>query len=366
MAVGYQVWLTDAAYARVALLANTGTLRTWQRLTYRQALNDVGSCTIEFVPTAAAISKLALAKRLVIYRGGVVVYGGEIMSIGWSLSDTSPSADTYKVVAMDHAAYAQWRPIVPAAGQEYDSRTDHVDDALRAYVYYHLGAGAATARVWPGITVEADAHAIASDTIQARYPYLLGLLQARAEAVGARFRFVPTATGAVFTLTAGRWGTDRRRGAAGECVWSTDRHNVLGITYYADTLSHVNYVYVAGQGEGADRTVVERSTAAMITAYGRREAFVDARDLSLTASLQSRGDTALTAAVPVMTMSAIPMPWTWRGGGTTGSWDLGDYVTIAANRYGTTETQNVEIVAVDVTISADGIERATPLTRIVA
>ena len=53
-----------------------------------------------------------------------------------------------------------------------------------------------------------------------------------------------------------------------------------------------NFIYVGGQGEGADRTIVTRSNEDRISAskWNRRELFVDAHDLE---SLEAEGDAAL-------------------------------------------------------------------------
>jgi hypothetical protein len=221
-----------------------------------------------------------------------------------------------------------------------------------------MGTGAIAARQFADLTVEADAHAAASITEQARYDVMLDELDGIVKKEALRWRFVAGATGAELKTTHGCWGTDRRKNNVpgnAECVFSLDRRNITAMSYCKDLLAHYNYVYVAGQGEGSDRTVVERSTAADITAYKRRERLVEARQMSLAASLQAKGDGALAAMRPVEEMTVTPRVGTWKV-----LWDLGDYVTIYANRYGRTFSMDAEIMAVNVGIGKDGVERAVP------
>ena len=356
MTANYQIWVLNDDYSKRALLANAGNTRTWSRLYYRQALNDIGSCSVDLIPNSVKISDLALGRRLQVIRDGVTVWAGMILREEWNLFEEAPAGDTYQIHALDYGVWADWRDVVPAAGQEYDQRVDHADDLAKAYVYYHAGAGAAAARQTAGLTVQADAHAASSITEQARYDNLLTELKALGQKGAFRWRFVPGASGAEFK-TALIWGLDRTQGNGvnAECVLSLDRRNVSRMSYTNDVLAHRNYIYVAGQGEGKDRTVVERSNATYITAYKRRESFVDARDLSATASLNTRGDGKLVEMKPLTVMSAVPKLGTWKT-----LWDLGDYVTLNANRYGRTFTTDAEIMAVRVEIYSNEIEHVTP------
>lgn len=60
-------------------------------------------------------------------------------------------------------------------------------------------------------------------------------------------------------------------------VFSKEFENVLNQSYSDDKFSYRNTVFVAGEGEGGDRTIVEVGSAN--SGWNRRELFVDARDL---------------------------------------------------------------------------------------
>lgn len=89
-------------------------------------------------------------------------------------------------------------------------------------------------------------------------------------------------------------------------------------------------VVVGGAGEGTARTFVQRINTAAEAAFGVViEGFVDARDATLTATLEDRGDAALAAAAPGATVTAsLSETDDFRFGVTV---NLGDLVPIALN-----------------------------------
>lgn len=360
----YAVWVLDESYNRTALLANTGNVRTWKSLTYRMALDDVGSCQIEMVANSDKIPYLQPMHRIHIYRNSALVWGGMIQNPSWKIAQTAPAGDSYTVAAQDHAMWAKWRRVIPPSGSDQDRRAGPADDVAKAFVRGHMGLDAALARRCIDVTVEVDRGECARVVEEARYDVLLTLLQALAKKGGGfHWRFTATATGAEFR-TAVLWGLDRRKnnGAGNaECVFSLDRKRVTGVQYTLDLMGHANHVYVAGQGEGVNRQVVEAADAAAIAAYGRREEFADARQLSLTSSLLERGAQALADYAPVEEMTITPRVGTWKA-----AWDLGDLVTLYANRYNITCSVDALVQAVEVTVGADGVERATPELTAVA
>lgn len=353
----YAVWLCDNAYARTLLLSNSGNVRTWSRLSYRQCINGMGSLSVDLVANSAKIASIALMQRILVYRDATLVFSGLLSEEEWSIEESAPEGDTYKLSALDVATYTDWRLVVPAAGQSHDTRTDHADDVAKDFVYYHAGAGAAAARQFSDVAVAADGHAGTSITEEARYDNLLELLKKLANKGAFDWRFVPAATGCTFTTAARPWGTDRTQGNGvnTEVIFSLDRRNVRAVHYVKSLLAHRNYVYVGGQGEEENRTIVERSTAADITAYKRRETFHDATRLTLTASLQAEGDAKLLEWRAEEYLEVKPAATAWPT-----NYDLGDLVTVAANRYGRTFTMNAQVTALNVAVTAEGNEQVTP------
>lgn len=359
----YQVWALNDDYSRAVFLANAGNERTWSKLEYGQELNAMRGAVIDLVPSSSKIASLGTMKRILIYRDGAIVFGGLIVRVGWEIGQEAPQGDTYQIAALDYGCYAKWRVVIPDAAAEYDEVTDHLDDAAKAYVANHAGSTATVAaRQFSDLTVEADEAAVGSDTVQARYDNLLSLLQELGNKGAFDWRFVPSATGVVFQTAYPYWGLDRTKGNGvnAEMVISIDRRNWREVAFSEDLTEHYNFVYVAGQGEGVNREIVERSTAGDITAYKRRELFVDARDLELTSALQLRGDAKLAEYKPAVELSGAPLTSTWKSG-----WDLGDQITIYANRYGRTFAEDAQCRAIEVTVASDGRETVTGTFKVI-
>ncbi len=352
----YAIWACNDDYTRHVALTNTPQARTWSRLTYRQAINDLESATLDLVPSSAKIPEIALMQRLLVYRDGVLVFGGLIEREEWSIGP-SAKEDTYAISARSAAEYATWRLAVPASGQPQDKRTGHLDDVAKAYVRAHMGALADVARQFSDLAVQADAGAAASDTWEARYDELLKLLQAIGTAGGFDWRFVPSATGWEFQTAYPRWGLDRSKGNGvnDEMVFSPDRRNFLEMSYTADLLGHCNYVYTGGQGEEETRPIVPVSDATAVTAYKRRETFYNASRYTLESSLTAQGNIQLAKLAPSETMTVVPKSGVWPG-----SFGLGDTVTCFANVYSRTFQADLKVPAINVEVTPDGVESVRP------
>lgn len=352
----YTIWVCNDDYSRHVSLSNTPLSRTWTRLRYRQAVNDLESCTLDLVPNSPKIPDLSLMQRLLIYRDGVIVFGGLLERESWKIGPRA-SDDTYTLSARSAAEYATWRIAVPASGESHDTQKGPLDDVAKAYVRNHMGGLADVARQFGDLGVEADAGAADSDTWQARYTLLLTVLQNLAIKGGFDWRFVPSATGWEFQTKYPRWGTDRRKGNGvnDECVFSLDRRNFAEMTYTRDLLEHYNAVYVAGNEQGINRKIELREDAAAAVAFKRREKFFSDSRLSRRESLQAAGDVQLAKYAPVEVMTVKPLPGVWPA-----QFDLGDLITCYANRYGRTFRYDGKVTALSIEVNEQGLEIVTP------
>lgn len=352
----YVMWICDWAYNRETALVNQGTYGDWMNLDYRLALNGTDSAEIKLVPNSTKLANIEVMKRLLIYRDGVLKFGGVILEKSWS-EKTEPENNEFTMLALGGAWYADMRVIVPAAGQDYDERTDNADDLSKAYVTAHASASATVvARRWTDLTVQANAGACTSWTEQCRYENLLAECKKLAKLGGFDFRFVPSASGFEYQTAYPQWGLDRTfgNGVNEDMVFSTDRRNYSLMKYIKSAMDHRNYLYVGGQGEGQDQVIRERSTAGDITAYQRREAFVSASGYEDSTAVDYVGDLKLKEMQVLELLSVTPLATTW------GQWDLGDIVTTVSRRYGTTYTSDAKVIAVGVKVGQDHIEVVEP------
>lgn len=356
----YQIWIEADDYSKVAFV------REFAKLEYTQRLNGLGYAALDMHPDDAKVAELQLGRRLKIIRDGAIVFGGRLLREGWSKPESSPAGETWQVYALDHADYARARICIPPAGSEYETYTDHADDVAKRYVLNNAGSGAASDRVFSDLSVEADAHAAALLTENARYDNLLDVLQKLAAKGGFDFRFVPLATGCEFRTAYPHWGLDRRKGNGvnDEFVLSLDRKTFSELKYVRDATAMVNAVYVGGQGEGTNRAVVLRTDTTSIATWKRREAFADARHLTLTSSLQAYGDAELVERAVEESMDGKPALDSWRSANAP-TWDLGDLITLYVRAWGRELTADAKIVAVNVSITPDGLEQVRPELQIV-
>jgi hypothetical protein len=356
----YQVRVVSNAYGLVNFV------RHWKTLKYKLALNALGSATLTLHPDNDAIADIDLTRYLQIVRNGVHEFGGPIQRYDWTLPESTPASEAWNVYALDHGAYAQWRIVIPPPGDAYATYTDHAGDAMKDFVYNNLGAGAAVARQFADLAIEADGHQGTNTAYTARYETVLATLQRIAAGAGLDFRFVPSASGCTFQVAAS-WGLDRSQGNGvnAEAVFALDRRNFKSMKYQADALSHRNYVYVGGQDAGAARTIVERDDATAIAAYQRRETFVDGRNTNAATELQAIGDAALSAFGLTDSVSLQPFSDTWQAAtGTT--WDLGDTITCKVlNRFGRSWDVDARVTAINVSVAETGVETVTPTLEVV-
>lgn len=359
----YQIRVLDQAYTIKTILTNQGTYGDWTNLDYRLALNDVDSCSITLVPNSSKLEECIVGRRVQVYRDCTLQFSGIISRAGWKIN-LDPSGDTYQIDCLGGAIYLDWRLILPASGQAYDERTDNADDLAKAYVTANASSTATvTARRFTDLTVQANAGACTSWTEQPRYDNLLTEVQKLAELGAFDWRVVPTSTGFQFQTAFPDWGLDRTwgNGVNTDAVFTVDRRNFEWMSYNTDTLDHRNYIYVLGQGEGADQTVRERAANEDISAYLRREATISGTAYEDNTALDYIGDMELRKRKAIAGLEVRPLNTTYKT-----PWDLGDIVTIKAARYGWAYTTEAKVMAVNITVGADGVEVVEPDMKILS
>lgn len=233
------------------------------------------------------------------------------------------------------------RIIIPPTGEAYDEDTGPAESVIKHYVDSQAVDAEDTDRNIPGLSIAADAATGTSVVAAGRFQYVLDLLASigALAGMGWEVKLVP-GVGLVFdTLT----GIDR----SGEVFFDFEFEALSEIDEIDSDLDTKTVAYVAGQGEGVSRDLVERGTA---TGWDRREGFVDARDVELgnTGLLEARGDSALAAAAPEpMTDATINPAGSFRY---REHWDLGDLVLIRDRERAISYTARV----VEVTVVYNG------------
>jgi hypothetical protein len=190
--------------------------------------------------------------------------------------------------------------------------------------------------------------------VQARYQYVSDLIEQIGMTGGIGWQVLYNGTGFVFDVIP---GVDRHASVFFDALFDT----AAAQSWYTSDSTTKTFAYVAGQGEGTARTIVTRYTGGSSpTGLALRETFIDARDLSDSGALATRGDGDLAATTVADRFEVVVNPlgsFKYRA-----DWDLGDLVTIRNSAWGVAKTCRIVDVALslsgdmttpDVTISLD-------------
>lgn len=253
------------------------------------------------------------------------------------------------------------RIVAYPAGSANAVWSDAADDIMRAIVRYNLGSDATVAaRQLAAISVGDDLGQGPALDKRAAWKNILDLLsEISAASVQAGtpiyFDLVPLWDDAVtleFRTYLDQRGADRTLNGPAPLVFNRDWGNLDNPVLVLDYEDEVNYAYVGGQGEGANREVVERSDSTRIglSVWNRNEAFVHASNEQSTAELEDRGDAVLDERAPALRFSAdlASVPPTLFGA----DWNLGDRVTCQYEGF----SLNGMIDAVRVGVDGQGVE----------
>lgn len=287
------VEVRDSALTRVGQILPTDLVG----LELGLRLNKVGAWRIVLRANHPLVDVLRLPGSGLIVTGPTgVLMSGPTEAATQSKTAADPEG-TWEVIGVDDSVVLGERLAYPVpssaslASQSvaYDTRTGKAETVAKAFVTANIGASAPVARRITALTVEADQARGNTVTSSARFDKLGELLSGilapsdlafDVRQVGSQLQFL------VFAPT-DRSGTVRM-----------DVDNLrLSRSEYSYTAPGATRVIVAGQGDGAARTFIERtstdSTAAE-SAWGRRiEVFKDQRNTADTAELQKAGDELL-------------------------------------------------------------------------
>lgn len=248
--------------------------------------------------------------------------------------DGPNSKQLLTVQGRDLGGFFQERLALPTSGLDYDSQlSTKAETAMKHYVNINAGPGAISQRQIPSLTIAADSARGATVNVQARYQYLSDLLYQIGQVSGIGWQILYNSGTFTFDVIP---GVDRSASVFFDAAFDTSDTQIW-ITSDAGTKT---FDYVGGQGVGAARTIVTRFTGGSEpTGLARRELFTDARNLSDSTALQTRGDAELAAlSVPDTFEATIPTAssFAYRV-----DWDLGDLVTVRNKAWGLQQTSRI-------------------------
>lgn len=369
----YQIWWTDDRGNRIFQISK------WAFLNYTRVVNGIGTANIGLPLAAYKTTDFFIGAdfktdfRIEVWRTSRLGTRRRLENIFFMQEGVIRTRQDDGVTIMDmtgHDPLGQLKRRIDKfrSGTAQSRKTGAIDNVMKEIVDEQMGAAALAddaGRAVPynaGIfRIQADSGLGATITKSFAFRNILDVLKelhqmSQINAPKIYFDVVPiTPTLFEFQTFQNQRGADRRQSAEKSAfLFSIDRGNLEAPSYEFDSFNEKNVVYVAGQGEGADRDRVERSTTRETSSvWGRREVFRDARteDKDDTDALNAVGDEELGFRRPKQRFIANFLDTENSVYGI--DWDFGNLHT--ANYAGL--QFDFEIKIVYVTVEDDGSER---------
>lgn len=290
-----------------------------------------------------------LQKNNIIMFGSDVYLSGIIRHREVVLGESGKASENWIVKGYSLGGITKQRLVIPPFGNDQWVLTSNVENVMRQLVISCF-ISTSLERIWDILQVLPGQNQGNTVTHRSRYKVLADDLEALSVFSGMGWEIIPNfqyreAHFEVFS------GVDKTYGqAVNPPVIFSPEFDVIRHQQFRDSdLGMKNSIYVAGQGEGASRAI-ELVTRGTPEGINRTEHFQDARDLSTTQELITRGQQKLqefdTEKIFEATINEFG-PFKYRQ-----DWDLGDLVTIQNKAWG--ETMDARIISVTEAFTTQG------------
>lgn len=350
MAVRYDAILKSAAGARLGVLSGDSLLG----FTFSKEVDACGAFTLVVSGVNSLVSSFAEGGQVEFWRedlaNGITRYKEAEFLVDDLREYEQDGQGLFQASGAGYNAILARRVVAAYAGSAQAEKTGAAESVLKEYVDEQIVSATVAARQVPGLTVQADAAGGNSVTVYGAWQNLLDVCQTISKVGGGDFAVVGTGAATYeFQWYLGQMGTDRRA----TVVFATNFGNMENPVWEVRRSDTLNSVLVAGQGEESDRLTAWRFTGAP-SGVTRREFFLDARDQSTLAGLNTVGDAKLNESrmSAYFDFNAMQIPSLMYGR----DYFLGDLVTA---RYLTHE-EDRKIVRVEVSMT-----RGSPETLVI-
>lgn len=348
------IWLYEANGHKIQLIDDYLSVK-WIR-----AINDIGWFEIE-LPVTFNMTLIQVDGIIEIWRnpaGGkkYVEFAGFIRYIKFSTD--KDGIETALIAGPDINELVKRRIIAYASGTAQGTHTDNSDDILLALIRENLGASAIAERNLTalGLSINADQGKGNSQTFSCAWDDLPGALEDLAKSAAAGgialfWNIVPLGECQfkVYSYTTVP-GMDRT--GKHPVIFGLEWGNLSEPELTLDYTDEVTHVYAGGKGVQSAREIVEVSSAARTSRspWGRREAFVDARNETDTAAITALANARLEKGKPRLKFTGTLLDTEQAVYGF--DWNFGDRVKISYHR----QQFSVLVVAMEGEHTQDGEE----------
>lgn len=250
------------------------------------------------------------------------------------------------------------RIVEPPAGYENSDKTGYAESVLKSYISDCLVSPVDGDRIFDGVTIEVDTAEGEYIEYSTRYINLMTVCTNVADAGKIDFGLIEgDELGEVLVRARSVWGKDRREGnpeGNQPTVFSFLYGNMDIPILSTNASEEKNYIYVGGPGQGTEREVVNISSPTT-KRWGRKEAFIEARQQSTTDGLYAVGnayleDKKISENLSFDIIQTIGSRWLI-------DWELGDLIT--ARYFDKVFDKKIVEVGVVVSPTANLIETVT-------
>ena len=274
----------------------------------------------------------------------------EILHREIELDENGKASENWLIVGRQTKSVTEGRLVLPPSHTSNDNKSGNAELVMKHYVNNHLANPSDPNRKDPLVILAPNLNRGKHIDWQLRWPILSDELESMSliSGLGWNVRANQAQGKWVFDVNEGRDLTQNNTDDNSPVIFSPQLGNVKNMQYVDSILNLKNVAYVAGQGEGVDRRVIQIGTA---TGHARREMFVDARDVSeetdvegqdptprpvadIIADLKNRGEQKLAEMIQETFLEAQIM--THSNFKYEEDWDLGDLVTVQYLDWGVT------------------------------
>lgn len=290
---------------------------------------------------------------LIVTGASGVLLSGPTMSAKSIKTAENPTGE-WEITGVDDTAVLGQRIAYPSPATadltlqgDYDVRTGKAETVMKEFVAANIGSSAPTVRRIPNMTVEADSARGVNVTGRGRYQPIGELLSSLAVTSNLGFDVVQNAGDLVFKVYE---PVDRSLS-----IRMDIDNNRLTKSEYSYTAPQATRVIVAGQGSGADRTIVEVASTDSTdaeTLWSRRvEVFKDQRNTNDLTELEQAG-TQILADKGYTVESVSVTPTDDETMNYPADWGLGDKVSVIVGDI----TISQVVTEVAILITEDGVK----------
>jgi hypothetical protein len=300
--------MTHQIYVRDPFGNLQDVISRWVRLEYARGESKTGYMYLDLDPNSIDTSFFKVDARIEPWRqvGSNPPYiNGEsiffVRKFGFFV-DTY-GREVFRVTARDANYLVNGRNVDYAAGSAQASKTDQIDDMIKAIVRENMGTLATdtTRSLSPWLSVQVDLTAAPSTTKEFSHRQISDVL---AELINESFEkgtylaydiIYTSPTTLEFRTYVGRRGVDHGKASSIPVVVSRKRRNLENAESYEDHTDEFTHITAGGQGVGATRVIMTATDTAAIglSPFNRREKFIDARMSSTDAGVQAEADAEL-------------------------------------------------------------------------